>query len=441
MVSFKNTPLMVRSQLWFRQTVLTVTLAILLGIIISMVTIAMDLMDEQAATRNHAKNVVNSVRQQAAQAVFNVDHVLAKTVTDGLNEYQLFSKIRIIDDVNEVISVSKKDVKTGTMTDISNLLFDTEKPLVFAVIYPGVVGNIGYIKVWLNSNYVANQFYQRSFRNLLGSVIRNVLFSVCLLSLFYFTLTRPLLSIARQIENIDPKEPKDNLKVDYFHQNDELGHMTSLLNLLLRRLQNVQKQHEDSEKELREHKIQLESLVEERTRELMSANKKLEELASTDPLTGILNRRAFRELAHRDLNLAEKEEIPASVLMLDLDRFKLINDVHGHRVGDRVLQEFVCCTQTIARKYDLLARYGGEEFIILQIGLTDEEVSNVAQRICDEFANTPIKIQSSYFNFSVSIGMTTSTSCKTYDLEMLVNQADKALYRAKMNGRNRVEVV
>jgi len=167
---------------------------------------------------------------------------------------------------------------------------------------------------------------------------------------------------------------------------------------------------------------------------------KLEREARTDPLTGCINRRHFLELAEHELTRARRYDEPLSVLMLDLDHFKIINDQHGHPVGDLVLQRLVHICQVTLRTEDSVGRLGGEEFAILLPESTLQEAQEAAQRICLAIAVTEISLsEGAPIHFTASIGVATLAQ-EDADIHTVIGRADKALYEAKHAGRNRVVV-
>lgn len=164
----------------------------------------------------------------------------------------------------------------------------------------------------------------------------------------------------------------------------------------------------------------------------------LDRQASYDGLTGTLNRRAFERVAEGEWSRAVRHDQPLSVLVLDLDRFKQLNDTYGHDAGDIWLKSFADLCRGLLRREDLLCRYGGEEFIALLPQTSLEQAIQAAERIRRSVEGMRIAHNGTDIAVTVSIGAATWNETVT-DLKTMIAAADRALYRAKAAGRNRVE--
>ncbi|WP_245593366.1 sensor domain-containing diguanylate cyclase [Azospirillum halopraeferens] len=163
----------------------------------------------------------------------------------------------------------------------------------------------------------------------------------------------------------------------------------------------------------------------------------LRDMASRDPLTGIYNRRSFMEMSRQALARSSRFHQPMSVLVLDVDHFKSVNDSFGHAVGDDALRAVAGACQSILREYDILGRLGGEEFMVCLPGTTVDEARVVAERLRRYLARLGIAGPNGRFHVTVSIGIAgVEGGCDT--LDQAIHRADLALYRAKREGRNRV---
>ncbi len=165
--------------------------------------------------------------------------------------------------------------------------------------------------------------------------------------------------------------------------------------------------------------------------------RKLKELANTDGLTGALNRRAFIETAEQTFGLARRHDRPLSVLMIDADHFKAVNDTHGHQIGDKVLVRLSAIVRESLRKTDRFGRFGGEEFMVLLPETGADAAFDAAERLLTAMREAEVPADGdASVKFTVSIGVATRIPSMP-DLDALIQDADKALYRAKEEGRNR----
>lgn len=163
----------------------------------------------------------------------------------------------------------------------------------------------------------------------------------------------------------------------------------------------------------------------------------LRKMATTDSLTGLFNRRHFWELSERELARARRAPHPVSVLMIDLDHFKSVNDRYGHEVGDRVLKHVAELGIMNLREIDIMGRIGGEEFVVLLPNTRLSEAMMVAERLREAVSHKETLTDRGPVSINISVGVT-ETGEAMEDLETLLKQADDALYAAKQQGRNRV---
>lgn len=171
--------------------------------------------------------------------------------------------------------------------------------------------------------------------------------------------------------------------------------------------------------------------------QLQQTEARLLTLAHEDGLTRLLNRRRFLELAELEWRSAQRAQLPLTVLILDVDHFKRVNDTYGHPAGDAVLQHLALVLRGELRSSDLIARYGGEEFAMLLPGSDAAHGRAVAERVLASLAASPLTTPRGPVACSASIGMAASSpGCPS--LEALLIAADNALYQAKHDGRNRV---
>ena len=170
------------------------------------------------------------------------------------------------------------------------------------------------------------------------------------------------------------------------------------------------------------------------------AEMELERLARTDVLTGVTNRRHFFELAEIEYQRFQRYKHPLTVMLLDIDHFKQVNDRYGHLAGDHVLRHIANECRKLLRGSDQFARYGGEEFISLLIETTHESAVETAERIRGQIEKSEIEFKGMAIPLTISIGLAFAEDDPNINLEKMIDRADKALYQSKENGRNKVTV-
>jgi two-component system, cell cycle response regulator len=173
--------------------------------------------------------------------------------------------------------------------------------------------------------------------------------------------------------------------------------------------------------------------------QLLVAQEALRIRATHDGLTGLLNRSAIMDMLRSELERATREPQAFSILMVDLDRFKQINDTYGHQAGDAILREAATRMKATVRCYDSVGRYGGEEFLIVLPGCNTVGAVALSERIRQNMAATPFSIGDREITVTCSIGCASQPAGGPCDADSLIKLADCALYGAKDNGRNRTE--
>lgn len=164
---------------------------------------------------------------------------------------------------------------------------------------------------------------------------------------------------------------------------------------------------------------------------------RLRKLASTDTLTGVYNRRHFFDAADAILTQTDAATTELSILLLDIDHFKAVNDNFGHQAGDQALAAVAAICATMLRPADILARFGGEEFAVLLPETKTEDARSVAERLVSAVTSSPISTNAGDLPLSISIGLA-SSDAQTTSIDHLIERADAALYVAKRAGRNQV---
>jgi two-component system cell cycle response regulator len=173
---------------------------------------------------------------------------------------------------------------------------------------------------------------------------------------------------------------------------------------------------------------------------ILNLERRILELANTDSLTRVLNRRAFMERCQIEIQRCNRECVPLSLILADIDHFKRVNDQYGHQVGDMVLQKFAGQLSASTRPYDFVARYGGEEFIVCLPGIDCQKAGLAAERMrrLVEAIRLTVPTTTDCFSITASFGVASLRISYEDCLDPLIGLADSAMYHAKQEGRNRV---
>ena len=241
-------------------------------------------------------------------------------------------------------------------------------------------------------------------------------------------------AMAKQIAAIQAgASPAEAYRADTHSSDPATDTLLSALNALF---------HQVSERnhELVQLNANLEARVAERTQALTVANQRLEDLANTDLLTGLPNRRhAMRSLA-QEWELARHNDAPLACMMIDADDFKAVNDTHGHDAGDAVLRALSARLQHAARTDDVVCRLGGDEFLVICVGTPLEGALLLGEKIRREVSDLKVTVGDDLWRVSISVGVAARSSGMT-GIDDLKRIADKGLYQAKQRGRNCVASV
>ena len=162
----------------------------------------------------------------------------------------------------------------------------------------------------------------------------------------------------------------------------------------------------------------------------------LSELVSTDALTGLFNFRHFKTVLQAEMDRSKRSGIPTSLVMVDLDHFKAVNDTYGHEVGNVALQHLSEILKGEVRTTDIVCRYGGEEFAIVFPETHLNLAVKVADRIREQIQKSPVRIDDSEINLTASMGASVYMKTSVLDIDDFIDSVDKYLYEAKQSGRN-----
>ncbi|MFJ3524264.1 GGDEF domain-containing protein [Pseudomonas sp. NPDC090203] len=308
--------------------------------------------------------------------------------------------------------------------------------------YEGASETVGDLTIEGNEQVLWARLWQEILSIILTQMLQSLALAILIMAIFNRSVTTHVRKIAIHLGRISANTLDHKLVLDRpASVEDELTLLKIGVNDLQDKLAAYLVRQRADEQAMADSHAHLADLVKERTSELEELNRRLEELSRKDPLTGLANRRQFEEMKILEFNLAKERRSPLSVLMCDVDFFKLYNDTQGHAKGDECLKVVSRVVQTVVnRKTDLAARYGGEEFAILLPGTGIDEAQLLANRIREKLKERGVPHPASPISdvVTLSIGVASLNQLTTTDFDQLLKQADDALYRAKNQGRNQV---
>jgi diguanylate cyclase (GGDEF)-like protein len=257
-----------------------------------------------------------------------------------------------------------------------------------------------------------------------------LIFAVCISLWYSRILLRPITGLIGATEKVIDGNYDVQIASD---RGDEIGRLTAIFSKMLAQTRRYLADLHATNAELEAVNINLEKKVEERTRQL-------EALSNQDGLTGIANRRRLDEYLRHEYNLAARNRLSLSLILLDIDFFKRFNDTYGHPAGDDCLKRVArALAESLHRSSDFVARYGGEEFMAILSNSQHEAACDIAERIRTNIERLEIPHAASQVSATVtiSLGVCTLADCTSISLNQFISLADEALYTAKENGRNR----
>ncbi len=278
------------------------------------------------------------------------------------------------------------------------------------------------------------------------AVVVSLLFlvSVVIISFMLRGILRPIDNLLWAAKKVSEGELNITIPV---RTKDEIGELIKVFNHMLERLRDDKLELETAHNELRDAYRRLEIMnktLSERNKELEAVNSKLQILSITDSLTGLYNHRYLQETLEKELRMARRVGYPLSYLMLDIDDFKIFNDTYGHQSGDALLSQLGGLISKQLRSTDIATRYGGEEFGLI-LPNTDKEGSiYIGGKIRMMVSHYPFKIKRGEKEIEVHVTISVGASTKKpfvvgpHSREEIIEEADKALYEAKREGKNRV---
>lgn len=436
-VSDPNTP---RGGLAARQVRLTLYIALLAGLLMAAIQILIDYNNEQKGLTRNLQQVLESTAPAATESIWMLDTALANGVTGGLISHPLIVEAGIKTSTNTVLSQQSDKTTTPKWSTRFNFLFGAPKTETIQLFHASndTGSTIGILWLKIDPSMARQEFLGRVFVILISGLLKAFILAFVLLIVFHATLTRPIQRYARWIGLIDPDKPENwALDPPARTRQDELTAVGELASQRFQQARGNFLQLQQTRKELKQLNLVLEARVQDRTQDLETALKQAEYLATTDYLTGIPNRRNFMQRAKQRHAEWLRHGHPYSLLMLDLDYFKQVNDRYGHFAGDEVLKAVALVLQKTFRTEDIIGRIGGEEFCILLVGTANREAITLANRLCKDLAGKSVRVDQQLISITASLGLAWPENMSD-DFDSILQSADRLLYEAKAAGRNQV---
>lgn len=388
--------------------------------------------------RNELRLIDQVFRATLSKAIWEMDRDTLQTQLDSVTQAEAVGliELRILREGRqpEVIHYEAPDYQANSHAP------ELQQVLTYAP-YPGAEERIGELRLVGRESRLWAELINDVASILLAQVLQSLMIAGLIMWLFNRSVTVHVRQIARHLSQLSPTNLAQHLRlIRSPRHEDELSLLESGINSLQNKLATYLERQNHAEQALAAHRDSLAEQVEERTAELRAANERLHDLNRRDPLTGLANRRHFDETKELELRRARRQSQPLSVLMCDIDHFKLYNDSYGHAAGDRCLCQIAeLLSSLFNRSGELVTRLGGEEFVILLPGISIEQALECAQRLQAALAEQQIAHHASETaqHVTMSIGIA-QLEAEPDDFETLMRRADDALYRAKRLGRNRI---
>lgn len=383
-----------------------------------------------------------------------IDQVFQRTLSKAIWEMDRDALRTQLDSAAQVASVGRIELRvqqSGRAAEVLEAHHDgqTISPMTPQLTreltyepYPGASEVVGRLTLVGDERVLRERLRAEVLDIVLTQLVQSLLLAGLIMWLFNSSVTVHVRFIAQHLGELTPATLGRALRLNrQSRSGDELCLLEAGVNDLQQKLSVHLERQKQDERDLAAHRDRLAELVDEQTAELRAANKRLEELSRVDPLTGLANRRHFDELKDIEFRRAQRLGQALTVLMCDVDFFKRYNDAYGHAQGDRCLQLVAeALKDNFARAGEVVARIGGEEFAVLLPGIDAKQARTAAERLRNRIESLAIAHRDSGVGprVTLSIGLAQYDATTMDHFDLLLHQADQALYRAKSQGRDRI---
>jgi diguanylate cyclase (GGDEF)-like protein len=372
-------------------------------LIIVAVQLFLNYQNETEELERESQQFVENVKPSLARSVWELNYQQAMSITDVVMRTGLFKSIIVKDyEGNTITFLGKKNIEAHQKS--------VELPFKLKL-RTLVVGTFEY---QIDTDIVKQKIISELTFIIISQFMKTFFVSIFILFIMHNLIIRHLNEISNWLNSFKPESPFSPLALEADKGSDsEMVKLKSAIS--------------DMGQQVHQHITGLEKIVAERTAEL-------EKIAYTDSLTGVKNRRAFFQASNEELSRSRRLSYDVGVMMLDLDNFKVINDIYGHDAGDEVLKQVSKAMSNCLRNEDTLGRIGGEEFAIITPCSNKGGMHKLASRLQQSIAFLNFSFLPEDKNITVSIGYTKVSNDE--DFKAALKRADKHLYTAKSSGRN-----
>lgn len=397
--------------LTWKQTNLVVFTALFFAVAIFIVEIALVVISTKQQLTTTQQELLDSVEQPVANAVWALDDNLARQTLEGAIKVEHVSSAVIeLDDGTMFVSVSHNKNNSQTFISLSNTLFDDLKEISRLLYRPFYFEGtqqqqlIGTLTIFYDTQELTNTLFSQLRFSFFATLARALLLTLVLSVVFHRFLTQPIARISEAIDKIEPDSPDENLlPMSNAHKDDELGLVTSKFNQILIQFSQTQS--------------------------------KLRKMATRDPLTGLPNRTLLLETIAVTIQRSRVHKRSFALMFIDLDRFKNINDSLGHALGDQFLARIARMLERYVGDKGTVSRLGGDEFVILADTVhTPDQAADFVDKLLIQL-NVPIQLNEHAIHPAASIGISIYPEDGN-SAEDLIRHADIAMYSAKAAGSN-----
>lgn len=411
-----------------RQKMILVVLSVLTVALAASGWLAFDQQEREIirSTEQHEEDIVAYVSQSLSYSVIGYDYQTIQILLDELTKSQDIVYAKVVNAKGNIMaeagSVLSHDGSRSVLD--RDILFDKQK--------------VGQLQIIVDNTRIINQLKDQKVAIIAREAVILLLIALGEFLALSYIIVRPVSVIADALaKGVDQD---GNITRDIpISSRDEFGKLAALFNDMRSQLNEanlrLQSKIELADSRLQENNQQLR----QQATELQSLNEELRRLTITDPMTGLHNRRHFDAIMETDLALSRRHNEVSSIIIIDLDHFKNINDTFGHKTGDRVLIHVADILKSNLRKTDTICRIGGEEFAVISRRAGIEDAMTVGEKLRKAVEMNPLQAGKNCISLTISIGISSlSSTNQNTQPDDIFRKADAALYFSKEHGRNRV---